>query len=56
MIRTNGWRGARLALLPAAAAVRGVALSLVRRQPRWVPYYAAFAGGNYLGMARGLRR
>lgn len=56
MIRTNGWRGARLGILPAAAAARGVVLSLLRRQPRWVPYYAAFLGGNYLGMARGLRR
>ena len=28
MIRKHGWRGARLALLPAAAAVRGSALSL----------------------------
>jgi glycosyltransferase involved in cell wall biosynthesis len=56
MVRTNGWRGARLAALPAAAAARGVLVSLVRRQPRWVPYYAAFLGGNYVGMARGLRR
>lgn len=56
MVRTNGWRGARLAVLPAAAAGRGVALSLVRLQPRWVPYYLVFCGGNYFGMARGLRR
>lgn len=56
MVRTNGWRGARLAVLPAAAAGRGVALSLVRLQPRWVPYYLVFCGVNYFGMARGLRR
>lgn len=56
MIRTHGWQGARLAALPAAAAVRGVLLSLVHREPRWVPYYAAFCGGNYAGMVRGLRR
>lgn len=55
MIRKHGWRGVRLAALPAAAAMRGILLSTVRREPRWVPYYAAFCGGNYLGMARGLR-
>jgi glycosyltransferase involved in cell wall biosynthesis len=55
MIRKHGWRGVRLAALPAAAAARGVVLSLLRREPRWVPYYAAFFGGNYVGMARGLR-
>jgi glycosyltransferase involved in cell wall biosynthesis len=56
MIRTNGWRGVRLAVLPAAAAARGVLLSLVHREPHWVPYYAAFCGGNYAGMLQGLRR
>ena len=56
MIRKHGWRGARLAALPAAAAVRGVLLTLIRRQPRWVPYYAAFCWYNYVGMARGLVR
>lgn len=55
MIRKHRLRGLRLALLPAAAAVRGVALSTLRREPRWVPYYAAFCAGNYVGMARGLR-
>jgi GT2 family glycosyltransferase len=33
MIRKHGWRGARLALLPAAAAVRGSALSLAGPAP-----------------------
>lgn len=56
MIRKHGWRGARLAALPAAAAARGVLLSLIHRQPRWVPYYAAFCWFNYVGMARGLVR
>ena len=55
MVRTRSWRGAALAALPAAAAVRGTARSLVERQPKWVPYYAAFAVWNYAGMARGWR-
>lgn len=54
MIRKHGWRGAGLALLPAAAAVRGSVLSLVRGQPRWLRYYLAFFWYNYAGMARGL--
>jgi len=54
MIRKHGWRGARLALLPAAAAVRGSALSLAAGQPRWLRYYAAFCWYNYAGLARGL--
>ena len=55
MIRKHGWRGARLALLPAAAAVRGSALSLAKGQPRWLRYYVAFCWYNYAAMARGLR-
>lgn len=56
MVRKHGWRGARLALLPAAAAVRGSALSLIAGQPRWLRYYAAFCWHNYAGMAKGLGR
>ena len=56
MVRKHGWRGARLALLPAAAAVRGSALSLAAGQPEWLRYYIAFCWYNYAGMARGLGR
>jgi len=56
MLRKHGWRGLPLALLPAAAAARGMALCLLRLQPRWLLYFAAFAAGNYTGMWRGLRR
>ena len=55
MIRKHGWRGLRLAPLPAAAAARGVAVSLVHRQPAWIPYFTVFAVANYSGMVRGLR-
>jgi glycosyltransferase involved in cell wall biosynthesis len=56
MVRRNGPRSLRLALLPAAAAARGMVLSSLRGQGRWIPYYGAFAWWNYVGMARGGRR
>jgi glycosyltransferase involved in cell wall biosynthesis len=55
MVRRNGVRGLRLALLPAAAAARGMVLSCVRGEGRWIRYYGAFAWWNYVGMARGVR-
>lgn len=54
MIRKHGWRGARLALLPLAAAVRGTVLSLVHGEPQWLLYFASFCWFNYVGMKRGL--
>ena len=56
MVRKHGLRGARLLLLPGVAAVRGILLSIVRLQPRWIPYYLAFAAGNYVAMAGELLR
>jgi glycosyltransferase involved in cell wall biosynthesis len=56
MVAKHGWRGAPLLALPAAAAARGVGLSLVRLQPRWVPYYVCFAAGNYVAMVAWLLR
>jgi glycosyltransferase involved in cell wall biosynthesis len=50
MVRKHRLRGARLLLLPAAAGARGVILSLIRRQPRWIPYYVAFSALNYTAM------
>ena len=50
MVRKHRLGGARLLLLPAAAGARGVVLSLVRRRPRWIPYYVAFAVFNYTAM------
>ena len=54
MVRRNGLRGLRLALLPAAAATRGMLLSSVHGEGRWIRYYGAFAWWNYVGMARGV--
>jgi glycosyltransferase involved in cell wall biosynthesis len=50
----HGWRAAPLLALPSAAAARGAALSVMRRQPQWIPYYGAFLAFNWLGMARQL--
>jgi glycosyltransferase involved in cell wall biosynthesis len=50
MVRKHGLRGAWLAVVPLAAAARGIALSLARREPRWIPYYVCFAAFNYAGI------
>jgi len=50
MVVKNGWRGLPLLGLPAAAAVRGIVISVLRLRPQWVPYYICFAAGNYAAM------
>jgi hypothetical protein len=54
MVGPHGARSLLLLVLPLAAALRGIALSLMRAQPRWLPYYFCYAVGNYVGMAREL--
>jgi len=54
-VRKERWRGAPLVALPAAAAVRGVLLSLVRLQPWWAPYFGCYLLFNYVGMMGRLR-
>jgi glycosyltransferase involved in cell wall biosynthesis len=49
-VRKEGVRAMGLTVLPAAAAARGIVLSLVARQPQWLPYYACYAVFNYAGM------
>lgn len=56
MIRKHRGAGLRLAALPAAAATRGALLSLARREPRWIGYYAAYCLFNYVGIVQGLSR
>ena len=56
MVRKHGWRGLRLLALPLAASARGITISLVTGQPRWIPYYAVFGWFNYVGLVRGLVR
>lgn len=50
MVGKHRLRGLLLVALPAAACLRGIALSLVRLQPRWIPYYLCYAAFNYVGM------
>lgn len=54
MVRSRGLRGARLALLPIAAAARGIAISVWSREPRWIRYYGAYCYWNYVAFARTL--
>ncbi len=54
MVTNHGIRAKILLGLPAAAAVRGIVLSLVQLRPRWIPYYLVFAVYNYLAMGREL--
>jgi hypothetical protein len=54
LVRKQRWRAAWITLLPLASSVRGSALALRRGQPKWLPYYAAFAAYNYAAMLRGL--
>ena len=54
MVRKHGRRGVWLLLLPILAGARGMVVSLARREPRWIPYYACYAGFNYAAMVRGL--
>jgi glycosyltransferase involved in cell wall biosynthesis len=53
-LRKEGWRAAGLVALPALAAVRGIVLSLVRGEVRWLAYYGCYAVFNYAGMVRQL--
>lgn len=55
MMRKHGFSGVRLAFLPLLAGIRGVALSVFRRQGRWTRYYVTYAAYNYSAMWRGLR-
>jgi hypothetical protein len=50
MVCAHGIRAKLLLGLPLAAGLRGVLLGLVRRQPRWVPYFACFVVFNYVGL------
>jgi glycosyltransferase involved in cell wall biosynthesis len=55
MVGKHGWRGGWLLALPLAAGIRGIALSLARGRPRWIPYYAAYSVYNYAGMLGAFR-
>ncbi len=50
MVSAHGIRAKLLLGLPLAAGLRGVLLSLLSRQPRWIPYFACFVVFNYVGL------
>ena len=50
MVSKHGLRGSVLLGMPLAGGLRGIGLSLVRRQPKWVPYYVCYAFFNYTAM------
>jgi glycosyltransferase involved in cell wall biosynthesis len=52
MVGAHGMRAKLLFALPLAAGMRGAILSLLRGQPRWLPYYGCFVVFNYLGLIR----
>jgi glycosyltransferase involved in cell wall biosynthesis len=56
MVAKHRARGLALLALPLFAGARGIALSLVRLQPRWVPYYACYTWFNYTAMVGALVR
>jgi glycosyltransferase involved in cell wall biosynthesis len=51
-LRKEGWRAAGLVALPALAAARGIALSVLRRELKWIAYYGCYMVFNYAGMVR----
>jgi glycosyltransferase involved in cell wall biosynthesis len=56
LVRKQGWRASYLLALPLLAAVRGIAFSLLRRQPRWIPYYVCYGVFNYSSIVGQLAR
>ncbi len=55
MYAKYGWPAAKLLLVPAAGCVRGILVSLMHLEPRWIPYYLAYFFYNYVSMPAGLR-
>jgi hypothetical protein len=54
MVRAHGPRAKLLAAVPLAAGVRGIALSLIRLEPQWIPYFVCFVAYNYDALIREL--
>ena len=50
MVRKHGLRAVPLLALPVGGAVRGVALSLWRGKPKWIPYYLSYMLFNETAM------
>jgi glycosyltransferase involved in cell wall biosynthesis len=50
MVSKHGLRGTVLLGMPLAGGLRGIGLSLLRGQPKWVAYYLCYAFFNYTAM------
>lgn len=55
MVSKYGWRAALLLITPLAGSVRGILISLMHLEPKWIPYYLAYLAFNYTSMPGGLR-
>ena len=55
MVAKYGLPAASLLAIPAAGCVRGVLLSLMRLQPKWIPYFFSYLVYNYAAMPGGLK-
>jgi hypothetical protein len=51
MVGKHGWRALILLGIPAAGMVRGVGISLLERQPQWIPYFLTYGILNYVAAA-----
>ena len=56
MLAGHGSRSRLLLALPFGAGLRGALLSLLRGQPRWIPYFVLFTLFNYVGIGAELVR
>ena len=54
MVSKHPLKGLWLLGLPLMAGVRGIGLSLVHREPRWIPYFVCFVLFNYMAIIREL--
>ncbi len=55
MVSKYHWSAASLLFVPLAGSLRGIALSLIHLQPKWIPYFVGYLIYNYAAMPGGLR-
>jgi glycosyltransferase involved in cell wall biosynthesis len=51
MALKHGWRAVILLGIPAGGTARGIGLSLLGGQPRWIPYFLTYGIVNYVAAA-----
>jgi len=55
MYAKYGFTALKLLFIPVAGCVRGILLSLLRLEPKWIPYYLVYFFHNYASMPGGMR-